>query len=342
MKKLITWLLVLALSAGLLTAAAFAEEPGTTADNPLALKYQDIDKSVYEGKWVVTGLGFDVYIPEEWVQPEITEEQAAAGLAFLAGEDGGGANLVITRVALPEEVAGSYDYKQLGQELAASNSTASYADMNGIPAVVFQNDETKVRGFCTLPGDGTLISGVISAPSDNEFESYAAHMWNILQSVSPTEAAESTTLVWENYEADVREIDPDGRFVSLDDAGVKLWVTSLLEQDELTDEDVEYGYIAYFSDAKGEIGMGVCWWDYEGITLEEYTDLIREDKDFTNPYYCKINGMDSINYMDAAQEYVYVDFVSEEGYVLDFCIWPASDTGYYSLAQFMIASVQPE
>ena len=32
-------------------------------------------------------------------------------------------------------------------------------DLSGIPAVVFENDDTKVSGFSILPGDGTLING---------------------------------------------------------------------------------------------------------------------------------------------------------------------------------------
>ena len=337
MKKLMAILLTLAVLCSV-TVAASAAEAGSAPTTPVEMKYQDIDASVYDGVWVKTGLGFDVYLPEDWVLVDITDDQAAAGLAFLAGEDGGGANLTVTRMPLPEEVADSYDYEQLGQELAASNTTAMYADLNGIPAVVFKNDETKVCGFCFLPDDGTVVSGVISAPTDDQFEEYSPYMENIIMSVSPSIAE----LVWENYEADVKEADPNGRFVSLEDAGVRLWVTSLLEEKEVTDEDAEAGCIAFFEDADQAVGMSVWLWDYDGITLEEFADMIRDDLKYTNPYYCIINGLEAINYMDAEQETVFVDFVTEDGYVLEFCFWPATDTGYYSLAQFMTASIQAE
>ena len=195
MKKVLAMIMLVVMIGAAMGTAAFADEaePGSTADNPVEMTLEDVDEDLYDGVWVETGLGFDVYLPEDWVLVDITDEMADAGLVFMAGEDGGGANLTITLAEIPEEVAKDYDYEKLGEELAQTNTTAMYALLNGIPAVVFENEETKVSGFAMLTEDGFIITGVISAPSDDEevYEAFAPYMKNIIMSVSPTEAEEN-------------------------------------------------------------------------------------------------------------------------------------------------------
>lgn len=166
------------------------EAAGSTVDNPIVFDYQDIDESIYEGKWFDTELGFEVYLPADWEESEVTDEMAEAGLVFIAGEneETGGANLVITYTEVPEEVKESYDLEQLGLELAETNTTAMYADLNGIPAVIFENDETQVNGFAFLTSNGFVISGVISASPEIGYEEYGPYIMNMTMSISPTES----------------------------------------------------------------------------------------------------------------------------------------------------------
>ena len=329
MKKFTAICLVLAM---VLCFAAAVYAQGETPDNPLVFSYEDMDASVYDGKWLSTGLGFDVYVPMDWVQVLPTDEQSAAGLAYLVGEDGGGANLTVTLTETPS----GYSYEQLGQELASSMTAAAYADLNGIQAVVFDNNDTKISGFSTLL-DGTLITGVISAPTDDQYDAYSPYIKNIIMSVSPTE---KPILRWENYESSVAEIDPNGRFVNFDEVDVKVWVTSLLEQTELTDELRETGYIGWFEDANQEVFMGVTYINYEGSSLEDYADLIASMDGYSEAEYCLLNGLAAITYQD--DETVYVSIPTDTGYILEFAFGPTSDEGFYSLAQLMTASIQPK
>ena len=173
------------------------EIPETSADAPIVFSYENIDESVYEGVWVSTGLGFDVYLPADWVLVDITEEQAAAGLAFMAGEDGGGANMAVTCTEIPD----GYTYDQLYEELKGANTNAIYASLNDIPAIVFENEETMVSGYCIMAENG-LITGVISASSNDKetYDAFAPYITNIVSSISGTvtedaegeEAAEET------------------------------------------------------------------------------------------------------------------------------------------------------
>ena len=188
MKKAILGAMVIMASAAL-SFGAYAEEGiGSTVDNPVVFNYaEDIDESVYDGMWVDTGLGFDVYLPDDWDVSEVTEEMVDAGVVFVAGEDEetGGANMVITLTELPEEAAG-YDVEQLGVELAQNNTTALYADLSGLPAVIFENDETEISGFAMLTENGYLITGVISA-AEGMYEEYGPYFMNMTASISPSE-----------------------------------------------------------------------------------------------------------------------------------------------------------
>ena len=206
MRKRLAAVLAAMMVVSAISPAVYAEDAtaGTTPDNPVEFSYEDIDETVYDGAWFETGLGFDVYLPEEWEEVDITDEMAEAGLMFMAGEPGGGANIAITAAEIPADQADSYDIEQLGEELAGTVTTAMYADLSGIPAVIFENEETKVSGFSTVVA-GYIVTGVISAPSDDEYEEYGPHIMNIITSVSLTPDEDSTAESSESAESEESE-----------------------------------------------------------------------------------------------------------------------------------------
>ncbi len=190
MKKQISIALALMMAASMSSFAMAEEGAGSTVDNPVVFNYADIDESVYEGAWIETGLGFDVYLPADWTISEITDEIAQQGIAFVAGEDeeNGGANMVISYTEIPAE-AGDYDLEQLGTELAGTYEEVLFADLNGIPAVVFSSDENEIAGYAFLTDDNHLVTGVISSSPEIGYEDYAPYFQNMTISVSPTEEA---------------------------------------------------------------------------------------------------------------------------------------------------------
>lgn len=325
-KKIFAFILVLAFVASLMTTAAFAD--GETADDPVKLDYRDIDTAVYDGAWVDTGLGFDVYLPSDWVLVDITEEQAAAGLAFQAGEEGGGANMTVTMMEAPE----GYDLDQLAQELAASATTAAYADLNGIPGVIFDNLETMVSGFGMLTDDGMLITGVVSAPSDDQYEAYSPYIKNMILSVSPS----VPELNWEDAEADAMKVDADGAFVTFDEINLRMWVPSVLQEQELTDEDIEEGCYGFFADEDGESGFTVYY--YDDVTMEEYAEEIAAYENCSAPELTLINGYRALTYENT--EYDTMSVILSAGKdCMELTFWPASDPFFSSLAVYMASSL---
>ena len=198
MKRHITMITTAMMTMSVLMApAVWADETEATIvntpDNPVTFDYHDVDDTVFEGQWWDTGLGFDICVPADWVDADLTEEMAEAGVVHIYGEDGGGANCTIVCTEIPEEEAAAYDIERLGNELAPSATTLLYADLSGIPAVVFENDETCVSGSSMLSDDGYLIQGVITAPSDEEYEEYGPVFANITTSISPTVSGEEST-----------------------------------------------------------------------------------------------------------------------------------------------------
>ncbi len=172
--------------------AAFAEDealPGSTPETAVEFSYEDIDVDVYDGAWVETGIGYDVYLPTEWVLNEVTDEQAEQGLVMMAGEEGGGANMTVVSQVLPAEAA-DYDLETLGADMAKTYPDCIYADCNGIVGVAFDDSTNCVSGFATLEeyedGSKYLVTFVISPHSNEEYEEFSPAIANMISSISYT------------------------------------------------------------------------------------------------------------------------------------------------------------
>ena len=208
-----------------------------------------------------------------------------------------------------------------------------YADLNGLPAVIFENDNTKVTGYSMLTGDNGLITGVMSAASDDQYDAYAPWLKNMLLSVSPS----TPELNWETYEADAKEVDPDGAFVTLQEIGVKLWVSAILREMELTDEDKKDGCVAYFADAAEKTGLAVYY--YDDLTVDEYYKEIEGYSNCSGLEKGLVNGYKAFTYDNT--EYDTTSVVISAGKdCMEFSFWPASDKNFSILATYMAASIQ--
>ena len=152
------------------------EDIGTSLDNPVPFDYHNVDTTVYDGTWVNTGLGFDVYVPSDWEVLDIPEDAAAQGLVYGVGEPDGGKNLMVTAVELPDD---TYSLENAMEELSPNYQYIYYADLSGIPAIYFEDSENALCGFCFI-SDGYLISGASGDASDPTIQ-------NVIISVSPTE-----------------------------------------------------------------------------------------------------------------------------------------------------------
>ena len=162
--------------------------------------------------------------------------------------------------------------------------------------------------------------------------------------VASAEQAQTLQLNWEEYAAEIEASEEAkatlaGDFVTMEEIALKLYIPAAFEQVELTDEDREAGYIAYF--AMGEdMGIGIQYVDADGMSLEEYAQLLTEDSiECTNAV---VNGLPALAYSftENDRETSVLAFSTEKGYILEISFVPANDKGFAAVATVVMASVQ--
>ena len=162
--------------------------------------------------------------------------------------------------------------------------------------------------------------------------------------VASAEQAHTLQLNWEEYAAEIEASEEAkatlaGDFVTMEEIALKLYIPAAFEQVELTDEDREAGYIAYF--AMGEdMGIGIQYVDADGMSLEEYAQRLTEDGiECTNAV---VNGLPALAYSftENDRETSVLAFSTEKGYILEISFVPANDKGFAAVATVVMASVQ--
>ena len=165
----------------------------------------------------------------------------------------------------------------------------------------------------------------------------------MLCSVSVSAFAATTTEVEEITWADVAdtaaEVDPDAAFVQIADWNLCMWLPSIFSEQELTDEDIENGYISYLTledeSAAVAITMEAVECDLETLQEGALEAGIEEAE------VLMINGIKMLVYTDEENDIINAVCQDEDDVELWFTFWPASDEGFEAVAYLMIASLQP-
>ena len=162
--------------------------------------------------------------------------------------------------------------------------------------------------------------------------------------VASAEQAQTLQLNWEEYAAEIEASEEAkatlaGDFVTMEEIALKLYIPAAFEQAELTDEDREDGYIAYFTMGE-DMGIGIQYVDADGMSLEEYAQRLTEDGiECTNAV---VNGLPALAYSftEDDRETAVLAFSTEKGYILEISFVPANDKGFAAVATVVMASVQ--
>ena len=163
--------------------------------------------------------------------------------------------------------------------------------------------------------------------------------------VASAEQAQTLELNWENFAGEIEASEEakaalSGDFVTLEEIALKLYIPATFEQAELTDEDREAGYIAYF--AMGEdMGVGIQYVDMSGMSLEEYAQRLTEEYGF-ECMNAVVNGLPALAYSftENDRETSVLAFSTEKGYILEIAFAPTNDEGFGAVATVLMASVQ--
>ena len=159
--------LILVLLALLACEPALAEEaPATvepTAEPVEAIVFDEVEAG-YAGIWVPFEDRFRLYLPDHWRSYAVTDDEAAAGLFYRAGNGDGAAD-----GGVPMGVAVGY---MVAGEMSDADALAAYFDgagfqglkrvtLNGIPAVLFASPADGFSGAAffhpTLPEYAMLV-----------------------------------------------------------------------------------------------------------------------------------------------------------------------------------------
>lgn len=150
-------------------------------------------------------------------------------------------------------------------------------------------------------------------------------------------AALAAELNWSDFESEVGEIEAE--FVTFDEVAVKMWMPTALQAVELSDEDVENGYIAYFTPEDESAAVAVQYVDVEGMSLDDYAAALPE-LGATGIEPMTINGLPAIGYDIEESDTSALAFATEAGYIFEISFAPVSDEGFSSLVMIMLASIQ--
>jgi len=124
MKKILALVLVLV---SLFSCAAVAE----TAVELVPITFED---------------GFQIALPGDWVELELSDEEYEAGIFFAAASPDGANSVQISWNALEAEIT----IEDVQADLVGSYPGAAVVELNGIPFVGFTDTENDLNGFTTL------------------------------------------------------------------------------------------------------------------------------------------------------------------------------------------------
>ena len=174
----------------------------------------------------------------------------------------------------------------------------------------------------------------------------AAYAAGDKQNVVPTEAPvqegtdETQEYYWEDLEPYLETFGLKGQFYSLTDFGLDMWVPDDLEFQELTDEEIEEGLVAYATDAdeKWKFMIVNLVYDQEIESLEEWQDILEKDG-IKDSVICYVNDLTVLEYLLPEEDSFVCDLHLEDGSILEFIWEPFSDEAYAVSAGFMSNSL---
>ena len=160
--------------------------------------------------------------------------------------------------------------------------------------------------------------------------------------VSAQETQTVTEVNWSDLEPALGELLNDGKFYSVADLGLQMWIPSVLTEQELNEEEIESGDISYLTDEENTVGVNISYMDMEGATLDDMVAYFNEAEGYADVEKVILNGLEAISLTDTVNETMLVGFMTEKGYLIQFMFFPTSNEDFKQVASVMAASIQPE
>lgn len=152
-------------------------------------------------------------------------------------------------------------------------------------------------------------------------------------------SAFAAELNWSDLSEKAAEMDPNAQFCAIADTGLMMWVPSVFLAVELSEEDMEDGYIAVLTTEDESVEVYVFYMDLEGASLSDYI-ATAESYGYTDIGECTINGIPALAMTDPENDTGMLLFATDAGYAIAFGFYPFSDEGFQAVSLMMIGSLQ--
>ena len=148
-------------------------------------------------------------------------------------------------------------------------------------------------------------------------------------------AVAENAVSWEDVAPMLEAAGVSGQFYTFDAISVALFVPEGASPAELPDES----YIGYFTSDDGDADtIAVQYVNVDGMSLEEYYELLQNTDGVTELEAGTVNGLPCLSY-----EYnscLICSFTTQMGYVLEVVVGPLTSDEDKTAASFVLASIQ--
>ena len=163
MKKVLVLLLVLMMACSMFSAVAENALAGASEVDPIEM--------LFDGVWVKFEDGFEFYLPSNWVEYELTQEDHANGIFYAAGSEDGTYSALIGWSALEAEMT----IEELQVALEDVYPDADVVEVNDVALLAFIDAETNLITCIAMDGTEPGYYMFAFSPADDEnFQNLAA------------------------------------------------------------------------------------------------------------------------------------------------------------------------
>ena len=155
---------------------------------------------------------------------------------------------------------------------------------------------------------------------------------------------EPEAINWEDLEKDFNETGYGYEFYDISEHGFKIMIPNGLEPTELSQKDIENGFVRYFATEDQSVRVLISYRNLGCETLADLEELITENVENAKiaGYYI-INGLDALIFLNPADEDLTAAIgTTEPGYFIQVSLEPViSNEEINKLSGFIFGSIQP-
>ena len=153
-------------------------------------------------------------------------------------------------------------------------------------------------------------------------------------------AACAENLEWKDGKTD--DVMPAGEFHTFEEAGLKAWIPSYMDEVELTEEDRTQGFLAYFSQSDNSHMISAVYVETDLKTQEEYVQALETIKGVSDISAITVNGLPAVFYNLKENETSTVTIIEGNGKVFELTVYPATGDENLAAALYVFSSIQAE